>query len=64
MKKTWKLLFDVIEWLCRSALPIKGGENLTIVEMIIVAVVADLISHYIRKWLDKDDKKGDEPKED
>lgn len=32
---------------------------------LIIAVAADLVSHYIRKWLDGDkDKKDKEPKED
>ena len=33
--------------------------------MLVIAVAADLISYYIRKWLDGDkDKKDKKPKED
>ena len=34
----------------------RGGEKMNIVITIIVSVMADVVSYYICKWLDRNDK--------
>jgi len=44
--------------------PLKGGDEVDYVMTLVIAVAANLITDYIRKWLDGDKKKDDQPKED
>jgi len=44
--------------------PLKGGDKVDDAIALLIAVAANLITDYIRKWLDRDKKKNDQPKED
>ena len=46
-------------------MPSEGGEKVDLFTELVIAVLADLIAHYIRKRFDSNDGKEDkEPKED